>query len=221
MRIGEVVGAVALVGVAVLVGIALTDDPTPETITADTSPFVFAASTSPAPSSTAATTPPPTTAAVATTVAPAAPTTAARPPRRHPPTTAAPTPALIPPEQRAGIAVRVLNGGAPALCSHEDVGGAAGRRVRPGRVGRRDAARGGDPASSSPPAASSTRRPSTISSRARPENVVPVPRRRPELGGVRRGPRRAGRARTGRNVTSSLLLRQTELWWSRSITSEY
>ena len=44
MRIGEVVGGVALVGVAVLVGIALTDDDAPEIITADTSPFVFDAS---------------------------------------------------------------------------------------------------------------------------------------------------------------------------------
>ena len=68
MRIGEIVGGVALVGVAVLVGIALTDDRRSEHTTADTSPFVFDEAT--APTSVAATTttapPPPSTAARAT-----------------------------------------------------------------------------------------------------------------------------------------------------------
>jgi LytR cell envelope-related transcriptional attenuator len=112
MRIGEVVGGAALIGVAVLVGIALTDDRTPETITSDTSPFVFADSTSPPEASTPVTGAPTldetttsTTAAAPTTVDAAEPAT---------PTTAAPVPTLIPPDQRAGIAVRVLNGGARA-----------------------------------------------------------------------------------------------------------
>ena len=41
MRIGDIVGAAALVGVAVLVGYALLEDRDPQTITTDTSPFVF------------------------------------------------------------------------------------------------------------------------------------------------------------------------------------
>ncbi len=99
MRIGGIVGGAALVGVAVLVGIALTDDSAPEIITSDTSPFVF--------NTTSTTSVPgvaPTTAAASTSRGATAPAT----------TDAPPTTMLIPPEQRAGIAVRVVNGGASA-----------------------------------------------------------------------------------------------------------
>jgi LytR cell envelope-related transcriptional attenuator len=126
MRIGEVVGGVALVGVAVLLVIALTDDGAPETLTADTSPFLFAASTSSAALSTATTTAtspsvesPGSTASTAdttdatTTTAPTTSTLAGTTST----TTVAPTSGSISPDQRAGIAVRVLNGGAPVLAA--------------------------------------------------------------------------------------------------------
>ncbi len=116
MRTGEVVGGAALIGAAALVGIALTDDGAPEVITTDTSPFVFdsspttitsTTSTVPAAGSTASE-PARTTSDVASTTAETepAPTEPTVPP--SPPIT------LIPPEQRGGIAVRVLNGGAAA-----------------------------------------------------------------------------------------------------------
>jgi hypothetical protein len=100
MRIGGIVGGAALVGVAVLIGIALNDDSAPEIITSDTSPFVF--NTTPTTSVPGVA---PTTAAASTSTAATTPATTDAPPT---------TTTLIPPEQRAGIAVRVLNGGAEA-----------------------------------------------------------------------------------------------------------
>jgi len=116
MRTGEVVGGAALVGVAALIGIALTDDGASEVITTDTAPFVFNAgstttisttSTAPAAGSTVSQ-PAPITGDVAPTTAETAPAPTEPTVPPTPPTT------LIPPEQRGGIAVRVLNGGAPA-----------------------------------------------------------------------------------------------------------
>jgi LytR cell envelope-related transcriptional attenuator len=120
MRIAEVVGGVALVGVAVLVGIALTEDRQPDTITTDTSPFVFAATTSAARASTstaeATTSTRPPRQPRTTTTRP--PTITTGPPSTAPPATTVPAPpttTLVPPEQRSSIRVRVLNGGSPPL----------------------------------------------------------------------------------------------------------
>jgi hypothetical protein len=100
MRIASIVGAFALVGVAILLGLALLDRPA--AVTTDTSPFVF---DPPATSSSVATVPgAPTSPPVSVPPAPAtgSPTT--------PATTPVPTTA---PVQRQAIVVRVINGGGP------------------------------------------------------------------------------------------------------------
>ena len=118
MRIGEVVGGAALVGIAVLVGIALTDDTSAEIITTDTSPFVFGAGT--------------TTSTI--TITASTPTTAASPSTPSaPPATSTTT--LIPAEQRGAIAVRVLNGGAPARAAINMSEALRGAGFAPGRAG--------------------------------------------------------------------------------------
>ena len=147
MHIGEIVGGVALVGVAVLVGIALIDDDAPELITADTSPFVFdtAAATSTSTSTSSSTVPP--VASTPRTTAPvrtraSSPTSTAAPTSAEP---AAPTTTLIPPEQRSGIAVRVLNGGAPALAATNTSATLRDARLRAGWARQRSAAGPGHP----------------------------------------------------------------------------
>ena len=116
MRTVEVVGGAALIGVAALIGIALTDDGAPEVITTDTSPFVFDASSTTI-TSTTSTVPAAgsTVSEPSRTTSDVASTTAETEPAPTEPTeTPTPPITLIPPEQRGGIAVRVLNGGAPA-----------------------------------------------------------------------------------------------------------
>jgi hypothetical protein len=133
MGLGEIVGGVAFVGVAVLIGLALRDENAPATLTgadvtlADTSPTSPASSTAPA----AATVP--STRPAATTTQPAASpstTTTTSPPS----TSAAPTtvPATSPSAVPAEISVRVLNGGAGP--------GAAGRMTDALRFAGFDAA---------------------------------------------------------------------------------
>src|SRR6478609_1402237 len=108
MRIGEIIGGVALAGLLVLLGLAITDDRRPAADTVDTSPFVFdtAAPTSVASSAGAV--------GATETTAPIAPstTTAAAAPGGAPGTTApalASTTTLIAAAGRAAIALRVLN----------------------------------------------------------------------------------------------------------------
>jgi hypothetical protein len=106
MRTGDIVGGVALAGLLVLLGLALSEDRRPAAITPDTSPFVFA-STAPTTAVASSVAVPPAT----TSAPPAAAPTSAAPPAAAPPATNA---ALLPPEARAAVQVRVLNGGAPA-----------------------------------------------------------------------------------------------------------
>ena len=113
MRIGDVVGGVALIGLAALVGLAMTDDDAPQTITADTTPFVF--ESTPTSVTTIATT-------VSTTTEPQPPTTVApetSAAELSPSTPPATTTTLVPVAQRAGIALRVLNAGAAAGAATE------------------------------------------------------------------------------------------------------
>ena len=207
MRIGEIVGGVALVGVAVLVGIALTDDGDSRDhhgghLAVRVRRLDLAGTTA----STAATAPPTPPRrrrddrAVAHDGRVAAPAA-----DRRPPTTAAPTTDVDPAraarrDRRPRPQRRCTGPRRHERCRRRCATPASPRRGRRRRRG-------------------SCRRPRVLFApgreldaatvndvvRARPENVVPASRRRPELGGVRRRPRRAGRARTGRNVTSNLL----------------
>jgi hypothetical protein len=171
MRIGELVGGVALLGVAVLVGIALTDDPTPQRITSDTSPFVFPASTAPSTASTSATSPTTPAATTVSTVA-TAPTTVEAAVVSTAATTAPPLPTLIPPDQRGGLAVRVLNGGARARAATMMSEVLRGAGFAP--AGPADAARN-VPATRVIFAPGRELEAATVNDviRARPENVVP------------------------------------------------